>query len=163
MHCRRGSISDKKTPKFDELYEKLNTELRNANRKYESQLSANEALATRKKDLETEAADLRIQLADTRKERDDFKVDALKAEELRSEIASLTKQAKDALDPSSDSVDGLKKSAMAQELVRTRYAAYGGWGCAALLSLGLLAAYIYYKPLVEDAPGIVDPPTHRIE
>ena len=154
-------LSDKKPPKFDELYEQLHTELRNANRKYETQLSANEALAARKKDLEGEAADLRTQLADTRKERDDFKIDALKAEELRNEIASLQKQAKDALDPSSNSVDGEKKSAIVQELVRTRYAAYGGWGCTALL--GLLAAYIYFKPLVDDAPDIDNPPTHRIE
>jgi proteasome lid subunit RPN8/RPN11 len=159
-------LSDKKPPKFDELYEKRNTQLRNANRKYESQLSTNEALAAHKKLLEAEAADLRAQLDVSKKECNDLKFEAQKAESL---IASLKRQAKEALESSSDSVDGGKKDGNFQEFARMRYWAYGGWACTALLSLGLLAAYIYFKPLVDDAAGIDkgagtdDHPTHRIE
>jgi hypothetical protein len=154
------TISDKKSPTFDALYEQLDKDLRTANSNYDTQLSANRALAIRTKALETAAGELRTELAATTKERDKFKIDA---EIATSEIASLKKQAKETVDALTDSFGGEKKLAITQELVRTRYAAYGGWACSALLGIGLLAAYIYYKPLVDDAPRIDDHPTHRID
>jgi proteasome lid subunit RPN8/RPN11 len=154
------TISDKKSPTFDALYEQLDTDLRTANSNYDTQLSANRALAIRTKALETAAGELRTELAATTKERDKFKIDA---EIATSEIASLKQQAKETVDALTDSFGGEKKLAITQELVRTRYAAYGGWACSALLGIGLLAAYIYYKPLVDDAPRIDDHPTHRID
>jgi len=168
-------VTGQKSVTYDELYEKLYKELNSVKGKYDAQLSANETLAAREKELGVETSDLRSQLTEMRKQRDDYKNDAIQAEKLRNQIAALEKQGRDGLSGSSDAVDGVKRGATAKELSRMTYWAYGGWACAALLSLGLFAAYIYYKPLVDAAassdaaagigevPDIDDRPTHRIE
>ena len=158
------TISDKKSPTFDQLYEKMYKELRDdldaAKRNYATMSSNNEAQALLTRQLTSDVESLGTKLAATTKERDSFKTEA---ETAASQIASLKKQAKEALASSSEADDGGNKGTITQELVRTRYVAYGGWVTSALLGIGLLAAYIYYKPLVDDAPHIDDHPTHRIE
>ena len=122
------TISDKKSPTFDQLYEKMYKELRDdldaAKRKYETLNSNNEALAFHTRELESDVDSLRTKLAETTKERESFKIEKESAE---SQLAVLKKEAKEALASSSDAVDGGNKGAISQELVRTRYVAYGGW------------------------------------
>jgi hypothetical protein len=40
---------------------------------------------------------------------------------------------------------------------------YVGWGCALLFGLGLVGAYVYFKPLADDVPQEGETSAHRIE
>jgi proteasome lid subunit RPN8/RPN11 len=159
-------VSGQKSVAFEGLFENLSKQLDSTESKYNDQLKVNEVLA---KHLEREAAEHQLQLAITRKELDEFKIEAKKVVDLEIQIAGLQKQAKDAMDSASDSVVGEKKSTIEKDLVRMRYVAYAGWICSALLSLGLAASYFYWKPLADDGtvvgdtPQAHDGPTHRIE
>ncbi len=65
--------------------------------------------------------------------------------------------------------EGKKALATQDALVLDTYAAIAGWGCSALLCAGLVATYLYFKPLADDGtavgeePRADDRPTHRIE
>lgn len=93
---------------FDELWKKINTDLKkeldDVNRKYQTLSTNNDALAGRTRDLELRDENLRAELS---KERDNYKIEARKAEE---QIANLEKQVKDASNSPSESGDGEKKS-----------------------------------------------------
>ena len=54
------------------------------------------------------------------------------------------------LPPWLDSEDGKRAVSVLSDLTRARYLAYGGWACTVLLSLALAAAYLYYKPLIDE-------------
>ena len=96
--------------------------------------------------------------------------DAKDAPGLRERIATLKdtnddqKRQLDKLAPWLDSEDGKKAVEIQSDLTRTRYVAYAGWGCSALLGLALAAAYLFYKPLPEpeSTPEDIDRPPHQI-
>jgi proteasome lid subunit RPN8/RPN11 len=135
----------------------------------EVQRTINDALGTKTKELEGRATSLAADLEDAKKKVADYEREAFSAPKLRETIASLEdttasqKKELDRLAPLMDSAEGKKALASHQELVRTRYVAYAGWGLAAFLAVVLAAAYFYYRPLMEDAQEGIERSPHRIE
>jgi hypothetical protein len=129
----------------------------------------NDALGATVKELELRAKALAKELDDARKKAADNERDASEARKLReSNIALEDRNARlkddyDQVAPLLETSEGKKFLALHQELTRTRYWAYGGWFAAALLGLGCAAFYLYYKPLMEDAPAEGEHTPHRIE
>jgi proteasome lid subunit RPN8/RPN11 len=112
-------------------------------------------------------------LQSTQKELAQAKLDAKAVPDLRKRISSL----EDSNDSKQRDLDhvapifGYKEGEVAvkdllNDLHRTRYLAYFGWGISALLAAGLAAAFFFYKPtLSEEAapdPQADERPTHRI-
>jgi hypothetical protein len=154
---------------FVARYEKAAKARDEAARQLGIQRSITDALGSRAKELEASAASLASELALARKELEHLEKDAKEAPKLREQVASLeeTKVSQqhelDKLAPLFESDAGKKVVAMQSDLLRMRYAAYSGWGVSALLSLGLVAAYLYFKPPAEDASEAGERPPHRIE
>jgi proteasome lid subunit RPN8/RPN11 len=160
---------------FAARYDKAAKARDEALRKLGIQLTINEKLGGLNKELETRAASLASELETTRKDLDKAQKDAKDAPKLRELIASLDESNQrqkvklDLMAPWFDSTEGKKAIETERRLVLASYWAYGGWGCSFLLSLGLVAAYLYWKPLADDplvaddAPPVDDRPTHRIE
>jgi len=121
-------------------------------------VSRNEELNARKVEL-----DKALRLAEN------YKKDAEDAPGLRDQVAELQEANKKQkaqlveVAPFLQSPEGQETIALARELARTRILMYVGWGCAALLGLSLLGAYVYFKPLADDAPTDGEASAHRIE
>jgi proteasome lid subunit RPN8/RPN11 len=155
--------------KFAQRYSKVAKERDDALRQLDVQRTINDALGAKAKDLEVHATTLAADLDDARKKLLEYEKERSDYPALRDRLLSLEetnadqkKQLEEAA-PFLDSAAGKAAVAVQRELVRTQYAAYGGWASAALLGLGLVAAYLYYKPLTEDAPSAGQPAPHRIE
>jgi hypothetical protein len=65
--------------------------------------------------------------------------------------------------PFLQSDEGRQAIAHADELRGVKNLMYIGWGLAIFFGLGLLGAYIYFKPLADDAPKEEEPSAHRID
>jgi proteasome lid subunit RPN8/RPN11 len=168
-------VAGQKPVGFDALYDKAYKAREEAQHQLGIQRTINETLGARTKELESRASTLAADLEATRKERDQYEKGAHEASDLRDRIAGLKdhnerQQRKlDEMAPFFESPEGAKALDVQKELVRTRYIAYAGWICSALLGLGLVAGYLYYKPLHDDdvpadeLPPIEERPTHRIE
>jgi len=166
----REKLAGEKSVDFDGLYARAAKDRDEAKRQLGIARSMSETLGGLNKDLQTQVRTLSADLETARKERDQFEKDAELADRQAKQIAEdARKRQQDDLEKMAETADGKKAIATHQELVRTRYAAYAGWGCSALLSLGLIIAYLYFKPLDHDDPDVAgsppigDRPTHRIE
>ena len=90
--------------------------------------------------------------------------DAKEARNLREEIVRLNKEKErdkrelEELAPLRDTTEGR----VLQDLVRTRYAAYIGWGCSVFLGLALAYSYFLQKPPEEPATDDTERPPHHI-
>jgi proteasome lid subunit RPN8/RPN11 len=161
-----------KPANFNELYSKAAQDRDELKRTLEVQRSMNEVLGTDIRDLKARAVEQTAKLEDTQKSLERYKKDALETPKLRENLAALKesddeKQRQlDELTPLRQTTDGKKALELQRELVRTRYAAYIGWGCSALFAAALVAAFFYYKPFTEVAsepePEDGERPTHRI-
>jgi proteasome lid subunit RPN8/RPN11 len=170
-----AKFAGEKPISFDGFLEKAYNARDEATRQLSIQRSINETLGGRTKDLEIRVSTLTADLDATRKERDLYEKDHADVALLAKRVAALQETNQQQLEklerfePILESTDGKKAIEMQQRLVQWQYVGYVGWGCSALLSLGLVAAYLYYKPLVDDVPGAGelpdagDRPTHRIE
>jgi proteasome lid subunit RPN8/RPN11 len=153
---------------FAERYARAAKDRDEARHQLEVQRAINDALGARTKDLETYTATLVADLDAEQKKRTQFEKDALEAPKLRERIDSLVEAGErkqhqlDELAPWLDSPDGKKALEFQREFAHTRYAAYLGWGCTALLGAALVVAYLYYKPLLQPAPEEGERPTHKI-
>jgi proteasome lid subunit RPN8/RPN11 len=162
-------VAGEKPVGFDSLYEKAYKAREEAVRQLNIQRAINETLGGRTKELELRASTLVADLETVRKERDLFEKDHADLAVLAKRMASLQESNQsqherlEKLEPLFESTDGKKAIEMQQQLTRWQYATYAGWGCAALLSLGMVAGYLYLKPLVADTDPVSDRPTHHIE
>ena len=162
-------IAGDKPASFDALYDKTYKAREAAEHHLNIQRTINETLASENKELKTLTDKLASSNETLKKERDRAEKDAKDAPKLREENARLEttsqrqKEKLDEMTPFFENPDGKKALAAQEELVRTRYAAIGGWGCSALLCAGLVALYLYFKPLADDAAASGDRPSHRIE
>jgi len=155
---------------FVARYDKAAKAREDAIRQLTIQRTINETLGSRTKELESKLVSLAEDLEDAKKRRDKSEKDAKDAPSLRERLVTLQeshdrqKLQLDELSPWLDSEDGKKAVEIQSDLVRTRYLAYAGWGCSALLSLALAAAYFFYKPLTESesTPEDIDRPPHQI-
>jgi proteasome lid subunit RPN8/RPN11 len=162
-------VAGEKPVGFDAIYEKAFKTREEATRQLTIQRAINETLGGRTKDLEQRASTLAADLETARKERDRYEKDHADVALLAKRVATLqesNQQQQDrleTLEPLSESADGKKVLETHQQLARWQYATYAGWGCTALLCLGLAAAFLYYKPLDDDSAEGADRPAHRIE
>lgn len=169
MDALLEKAGDETPARYAERYAKAAKARDLAQRQLEAQRTISETLGSKAKELEANGAKLASDLDDMRKKLVDSEKDARDAPKLRERVAALEKETAqqksqlDELAPWLDSSDGKKAVAVQQELVRTRYAAYIGWFCAGLLGLGLVAGYLFYKPLLEDTPVGGEHNPHRIE
>ena len=155
----------RKPADFNELYSKAARERDEAVRKLDDLRYGNDLLTNRTKTLETRAAEQAAKLERLEKDSKD-------APKLRERIASLEedndkKQRRlDELEPLAKTDLGKQVVDLSQDLGRTRWAAYIGWGLSALLGGALIVAFFYYKPFPEAEPGAEaadgERPTHRI-
>jgi hypothetical protein len=154
---------------FLERYERAAKARDDAQRQLVVQRTINDTLGSRAKELETHASELQAELEKTRYSLEQYKKDAEELPKLRERIAGLDdlrerhERQLAELGPWLDSDDGKQAVTLVRELSRTRTLSYVGWGCTALLGLGLVAAYIYFKPLAEDAPTDPGHTPHRIQ
>ncbi len=116
------------------------------------------------------------ELEKARKSLERYKKDAEEVPKLRDEIADLQavnekqkaeneKQKADLaeLAPFRDSPESQNALTLARDLGRTRTLMYVGWSAALVMGLGLLGAYVYFKPLADDSPSEGEASAHRIE
>jgi proteasome lid subunit RPN8/RPN11 len=162
-------VSGEKPVEFETLYGKATKARDEIEHKLGIQRTINETLARENKELKTFSDKLIASLETAKKDLIRTEKDAKDAPKLRElnaklEAANERQTAKlDTMTPFFESTDGKKALAVQEELVRTRYAAFSGWGCSALLSASLVALYFYFKPLTDDATATPDRPSHRIE
>jgi proteasome lid subunit RPN8/RPN11 len=156
---------NEKPAAFVEQYNKTAKARDDAQRQLAIQRTINETLGSRAKELESRTAELEK----TCQTLEQYRKDAENIPNLRDRIADL-EQIKERqerrlaeLDPWLDSPEGKQTVALVRELARTRTWLYAGWGCAALLGLGLLGAYVYFKPLADDSPSDGEHTAHRID
>jgi proteasome lid subunit RPN8/RPN11 len=145
-----------------ERYAKAARDRDDAERRF---LHVSDSLANRTEELKAKSAELEK----ARKALENFKQDAEDAPKLRDRIAELEEQNQkqkaqlDEAAPLIQSPDGQKTIALAHDLARTQTLMYVGWAAVALLGASLLGAYVYFKPLADDAPSAGDPSAHRID
>ena len=165
-------VGGDKPAEFVERYNKAAKDRDAALEQLKVQRTISETLGSRAKDLEAYSTRQTTKLEDARKTANQYEKDAKSASKLSKDLASLKesndeKQRKlDELAPWLESKDGKAVQELVQELGRTRYLAYMGWGLTAVFGLALLAAFFYYKPVTEPAaepqPEDGDRTTHRI-
>jgi proteasome lid subunit RPN8/RPN11 len=168
-------IAGAKPVGFDALYEKAYRAREEALNQLGSQRTINETLGARTKELEARVVSLLSDLETTRKERNLYEKNAQDAPKLRDKIAGLEEFSErqqrklEEMTPFFESPSGAKALATQHELVWTRYWAYAGWICSALLAVGLLGGYLYFKSIDDDdaqgesSPPVDDRPTHHID
>jgi proteasome lid subunit RPN8/RPN11 len=166
-------VAGAKPAGFDALYAKVDKARQVAEHQLGIQSSINETLAEQNKNLKTQRDDLAGQLEETKKKLVNSDANAKDVPELRSQIADLKDVNKrqneklELLKPLSENPD-VKKYLATHDTWASRMA-IGGWVCSALLCAGLIATYLYFKPLEDDGtivgeePEVEDRPTHRIE
>ncbi len=159
---------------FYKLYNKADRERDEAQRQLAIQRSISERIGGQAKELEKQALALDGKLVSARKDLERYENDAKEAPKLREKIASLEESVErkqrrlDELAPLAESDVGKATLDLQNELFRTRYLAYIGWGLTAVLGLALVVAYFYYKPPLETAAEPEpeaeggERPTHRI-
>jgi proteasome lid subunit RPN8/RPN11 len=154
---------------FTGRYERVSKARDEAVRQLDIQRSINETLGSRYKELKTRADLVSSDLETAQKKLDLFQKDAEEAPKLREQLASLQEikgrqqRELEELAPWLESPDGQKAVAVQRDLVRTRYAAYAGWSCSALLGLALAALYFFQKPAATpESDENVERPPHRI-
>jgi proteasome lid subunit RPN8/RPN11 len=156
---------------FVARYDKAAKARDEANDQLSTQRSITEREANRAKALQADVTSLKEELAEAKKRVARFEQDVKDVPSLRERLSTLQEtydrqQLKlDVLGPWLDSEDGKKAVEVQSDLARTRYVAYAGWGCSALLGLALAAAYLFYKPVPETGatpPEDLDRPTHQI-
>jgi proteasome lid subunit RPN8/RPN11 len=170
------SLVDKvrsETPaEFVARYDKAARARDEAIKQVEVQRAINDALARRATSLEKHEAQLAGELDSAKKDIEKLEKKAKDVPELLDQIKSLETSSRrqqddlDALGPWLKTEEGQRAEAILRELVHTRYAAYAGWSFCLLLSLGLVAGYLYVRPALDQpgaAPEVEDRPTHRIE
>jgi proteasome lid subunit RPN8/RPN11 len=167
-------VAGEKPVGFDALYDKAYKAREEALRQLGIQRTINETLGGRTKELEARVASLGADLETARKDRDQFEKTAQDAAKMRDRLADLEESSRrqqrklDEMAPFFDTPEGAKALDTKRDLMRTRYAAYAGWACSALLGLGLVAAYLYLKPIYDDStrsgdsPQVDERPTHHI-
>jgi proteasome lid subunit RPN8/RPN11 len=170
-----SKVTGEKPVSFEALLDKARSDRDEAERTLHVQRTTQDTLSSRITQLETQAGELTKLLDATKKKLERTDKDAHDAPALRENIANLQasneRQQKelDEIKPFLEKDEGKKIRATLAELGRTRYAAICGWTCSALLCAGLIALYLYYKPLADDGtviseePQAEDRPTHRIE
>ena len=168
-------VSGDKPVSFDSLLAKARQDRDDAERQLGIQRSTHDTLASRITVLETEAGQLTKALDAANKKLASAEKDAVEAPTLRDSNAKLLVSNEqlqtevEQMKPFFADEKGKKIRATLTELERTRYTAIAGWFCSALLCAGLVATYLYFKPLAEDGtmvdeePPAEDRPTHRIE
>jgi proteasome lid subunit RPN8/RPN11 len=153
---------------FVARYDKAARAREDAIRQLTIQRTINETMASRTKDLEKKIASLADDLDASEKRFAKYEKDAKDAPVLRDRLVALQeshdrqKAQLEELGPWLDTEDGKKALTVQSDLARTRYLAYGGWGCSALLGLALAAAYLYFKPLTDESHEDIDRPPHKI-
>jgi len=162
-------IAGDKPEEFVAQYNKAVKERDEAVRSAEDWRANSKVLSGRARELDEE-------LQSAQKKLEEAKVDAKEAPELRKQVANLreisdrNKRQLDELEPflKKSKEGGIDVDLLMNDLSRTRYIAYAGWGIGALLAAGLAATFFLYKPTVPDAdaaepqPQDGDRPTHRI-
>jgi proteasome lid subunit RPN8/RPN11 len=162
-------VAGEKPVGFDALYEKAFKGREDAVKQLSIQRAINETLGGRTKELEQRVSALVGDLETIRKERDLYEKDHADVTLLAKRVATLQESNQsqqdqlEKLEPLSQSAAGKKAIDAHQQLSRWQTIAYAGWGCATLLGLGLVGAYLYFKPLVDDSGLVADRPSHRIE
>jgi proteasome lid subunit RPN8/RPN11 len=150
---------------FVERYAKTARARDEANRELSIETTTRKLLGNRVEELEARV----VELDKAKKALEHYKKEAEQVEDMRDKIAVLKEdnaklehQLAEAA-PAINSPDGKQALAIHADLVRTRNLMYIGWGCALLFGLGLLGAYIYFKPLADDVPQEGETSAHRIE
>ncbi len=167
-------VGGEKPAEFIEQYNKTARERDQAKQQLEVQRSMSERLGAEARAFEKQLTENDEKLEKAKKEIARLEADAKDAPKLREQVASLQesnerrKSRLEELAPWIDSKDGKAAQELQNELARTRYLAYMGWGFTAAFGLALVAAFFYYKPLTEPGaeadsePEGGDRPTHRI-
>jgi proteasome lid subunit RPN8/RPN11 len=156
---------DDKPAAFVERYAKTAKARDEAQRHLSIQRTINETLGSRAQELEARV----VELDKERKLLEQYRKDAEHIPALRDRIAELEavtqKQGRllEEAAPFLNSPEGKQALAMQSDLGRTRTLMYVGWGCTLLMGLGLLGAYVYFKPLADDTPTQDEGPAHRID
>ncbi len=155
------------------LYDKALDAREEAERKLSDQRAISETLAHANQELKTVAEKLAANLETKKNALETAEKDAKEAPELRDQIAKLKGTNKEQFDkleqlrPLAETPD--VKKYLAIQNTWTIKLALAGWFCSALLCAGLVATYLYFKPLADDGtivgeePPAEDRPTHRIE
>jgi proteasome lid subunit RPN8/RPN11 len=169
-------VTSEKPSEFVARYDRAAKARDEAFKQIEIQRAINEALAKRATQFEKEEAALSGELTSAKQDIEKLEKRAKDVPDLIDEIKGLKKenqqqqQVLDAFGPWLKTEEGMRAEAIQRDLVHTRYAAYAGWGLAALFGLGLIAGYLYLRPAVTDgdapadsSPDGDDRPTHRIE
>ncbi len=157
----REKIGGDQPADFIARYEKVAAARDEALRRLDDQRVISEELQSKKLAL---AADLEA----ASKKAFKFEKDAEEAPKLREQVADLEKTNKrvqqrlDELAPLAETPEGQKALDREQELIRTRYAAYFGWGFSVFLGLALAYSYFLQKPPEEPVADETDRPTHHI-
>ncbi len=153
---------------FAERYDKAAKARDDAVRQLAIQRSIADTLGSRVKVLESEAADRFEELDAAKKTIARTEKDVEAAASLRERLAAMEKdnadqkQQLDQLSPLLDTKEGKIAVGLKQELRRTTNLAYGGWGCSIALTVVLVVAYVFFKPLLESGQANVEPPPHQI-
>jgi len=156
---------DDKPAAFVERYAKTAKARDEAQRQLSIQRTINETLGSRAKDLEARTTELEK----TCQTLEQYRKDAERIPDLSDRIASLEEvnqqQARKLAEiaPWLESTEGKQALVMQHNLEWYRIWFYVGWSCAGLLSLSLLGAYVYFKPLADDTASAGETSAHRID
>jgi proteasome lid subunit RPN8/RPN11 len=154
---------------FTRRYERAVKARDEAVRQVDVERTINNALGSRTRELETRASILAGDLETARTKLATSEKEAREVPRMRERIADLLDAQKsqqeklDVIAPWLESPEGKRALALEQNLVRTRYIAYLGWGCSVLLGAALAASYFLSKPIPGTSVDDVDRPTHVIE
>jgi hypothetical protein len=153
---------------FAKRFEKAVAARDEARKQLTIQQTINETLGARTKDLESQAAKLAADLEVASKLVEEYKADAIKAPELREQVAKLEQASvklQHELDEKTaiaDTVEGKKNAEILQRLNLFRYAAYFCGVLSVLLALAV--GYLYTRPLQapDSEQPVAAPEPHRI-
>ncbi len=153
---------------FAERYDRAAKARDDAVRQLAIQRSIADTLGSRVKALESEAAERTEDLEAAKQTIARIEKDADTAASLRVRLAAMEKdnadqkQQLDKLSPLFDTKEGKIAVGLKDELKRTTYLAYGGWACSLVLTLVLVGAYLFLKPLLESGQVHIEQPPHQI-
>jgi proteasome lid subunit RPN8/RPN11 len=168
-------VTGEKPVSFQALLDSASKERDEAVRQIGIQRMTQDTLSSRITELQAQSDQLTKELDTTKKKLVRAEENAKDVPDLRDQIAQLKDSNQrqndklDVLKPLAENADGKKFLATQEALVWMQKAAYGGWFCSALLCAGLVATYLYFKPLADNGtivgeePQAEDRPTHRIE
>ncbi len=148
----------------DELLRKISRERDKATAQLHDQVSVNDLLANRTRELDDKLASLQARYDKAKR----YEADAKEYSSLRDRYETLKFKNDtlvgdlDNLEALLDSPDGKKAAALALNYRRAWYAAAAGWGVSIALALGLAGGYVLLKYPSADADGRTDEPRHEI-